>query len=277
MNSYSIENFEVMTKLEETIYKPPKTRNRMKYMKRKKDITLGLILSNRLKISIWFYKLADALKITRETATISISYFDRYIARYEKVTSRKLHLASLAAFHLAVKVHESKLITFQFMAKLSEHTIVAEEIKLEQDAMMMDLSWRLNPPTPEAFLYLLFTFFSKSLPFELKCSLYTTAKHFTELSVCHESYLYCKPSTVALASIIVALDQISFSAIESRDRAFFFASIFWKTSLWNNSNDLSEVKNFLRKQLDENKQPTIESRQSHHITDELNVKRCRNE
>lgn len=247
MNHYSEENFFVMRKLEDTAYNlnPQKNSSDDKFEKTI-DHPKHLSSACRLEICLWYFRVADYFEIPRETVSIGISFFDRYSTSLDELDDDKLLLVSLASFHLAVKLHESKTLRLCALVQLANNVVSPAQINEEEDIIMRALSWRLNPPTSEGFLYLFMEFMSLNIPPSEKYIFYSKAQYYTELSACYSRFLNHKPSTMAMASLLMALRNSSLSVIPSKERARCIVSLTRKTNLQIHSKEIYEASRMLR-------------------------------
>jgi len=135
----------------------------------------------REKICQWSYNVVDHYKLPREIVSISLNYFDRYMATLstaegsikQKVLTDSASgnesgdlalLASLGTLHLATKVHLTnhndydpelgpleeqhyKIPSLQSLATLSRGQFGAESIVEMEKLLLRALDWKLHPPT----------------------------------------------------------------------------------------------------------------------------------
>lgn len=143
----------------------------------------------REKICQWSYNVVDHFDLPREIVSISLNYFDRYMATLSTATTQSTKsangrssspqgsgdlalLASLGTLHLASKVHATnhndydpqmgpleeqhhKVPSLSTLANLSRGQFGPASILEMEKLLLSSLDWRLHPPTLYAFVSLL--------------------------------------------------------------------------------------------------------------------------
>jgi len=247
MNQYVTDTLSAISKLEDTVYKIL-TLNMKEYSQ------------SRLDVCLWYVRVADYFEMHREIVSISISYLDRYIQITKReITEQNLLLSSLAAFHLAVKLHESKKLPLDALVKLSKGNVTSDEIEEEQGIILRALCWRLHPPTSETFLFLFMEFIPATIPSIMKFRIYTSAQYYNELSTCDSSLAQISPSMIALSSIFIVLERMNYSEVSLRDRAKFISSIYKKAMMKIDIKGIAVVKELI-KNAKKNPKITVEKR-----------------
>lgn len=189
----------------------------------------------------------DHFDLPREIVSISLNYFDRYMASLSTAEGSKSGrtsphgssgdlalLASLGTLHLATKVHATnhndydpslgpleeqhhKCPSLSTLANLSRGQFGPASILEMEKLLLVALRWRLHPPTLYAFV----TFLHKLLPtttedphFGLKPSiaseLFEVAMYVAELSVCDAFFVerQIPSSVIAMAAICTAMEDL---------------------------------------------------------------------
>ena len=117
----------------------------------------------RSKMVEWCYSIVDFVQFSRETAILAMQILDRYMyvsvksddrnGRSSVVTDQKRYqLASMTALYLAIKMNEPKNIDIDMMVELGKGRNTPSDFHKMESAMLFDLKWRLNGPTPTAYL-----------------------------------------------------------------------------------------------------------------------------
>ena len=158
----------------------------------------------REKICEWCYQVVDHFDFNREIVSVAMSYLDRYLAT-RSVNRRIFQLAAMTALYLAIKLYEPGKIRMSSLIDLSRGYFLEDHIVTMEDSMLQTLGWHVHPPTPYSFVrdmvYL--------LPVQIPRDRHDTnelARFLTELSVCDYWFVTKKPSSIALASLINALE-----------------------------------------------------------------------
>lgn len=167
----------------------------------------------RFKTSIWYYQVIDFWRYNRETGSIAMSYLDRFlstkIGRKALDDRRVFQLASITCLYTALKIHEPVKIEPSTFAQLSRGLYTDEQIEAMERVILETLEWRLNPPTPKAFLhYFLELIPTQMMTSALRAALLEIATSQLELSVGEYIFATLKPSTVAMSALLNAVDSV---------------------------------------------------------------------
>jgi len=164
----------------------------------------------REQIVEWSFRVVDYFHIDREVVVLSLSMLDRFLAICECDRST-FKLAATTTLHLAVKLlHPCKLGELGILSDLSRGEFDMKDVALMEKHLLDSLNWQLHPPTAIAFCNILLDYFFCSenvdmVPTDVE-DLYDISSFFTELAVCDYYFVGLTQSTVAVASIINALE-----------------------------------------------------------------------
>jgi hypothetical protein len=164
----------------------------------------------REQIVEWSFRVVDYFHIDREVVVLSLSMLDRFLAICQCDRST-FKLAATTTLHLAVKLlHPCKLGELGILSDLSRGEFDMRDVALMEKHILESLNWRLHPPSSIAFCKLLLDYFFSSqgvdmVPTDVE-DLYDISSFFTELAVCDYYFAGLKQSTIAVASIINALE-----------------------------------------------------------------------
>lgn len=157
----------------------------------------------------WMYMVVDFYNYERETATIAMSFYDCYNLKkkYTNWFNNRSRLGAISSLYLAVKLNESKVKDpiCQFTS-LGDDFSKQDIINMESE-LLFALSWKMHPPTPQAFIRNFFQLFDYSIPRGYVSEVYTLANYITELSAFNFELLFVNSSIVGFASIMLALQQ----------------------------------------------------------------------
>lgn len=164
----------------------------------------------REQIVEWSFRVVDYFHIDREVVAVSLSFLDRFLGKClcDRSTFK---LAATTALNLAVKIlYPCKLADLGILSDLSRGEFDMKDVA-EMEARMLDsLSWNLHPPTAMAFAVIFLDYFFASRVVTISRAhmedIYDVASFFTELAVCDYSFISLRSSTVALASVLNALE-----------------------------------------------------------------------
>ncbi|KAL7549525.1 hypothetical protein ACHAWF_012787 [Thalassiosira exigua] len=165
----------------------------------------------RQKICEWCYQVVDHSDLDREVVASAASCLDRYLASLlverskPAVDRRVLQLSAMTALYLSAKIHERRKLRPSALAGLSKGCFSSEDVVAAEGEMLRALQWRVHPVTGVAFVREL----SRLLPSMSRSDSSTSqlARFLAELAVCDYWLATRRPSSVALASILVALER----------------------------------------------------------------------
>mmetsp|Transcript_13837 Transcript_13837/g.28560 ORF Transcript_13837/g.28560 Transcript_13837/m.28560 type:complete len:392 (-) Transcript_13837:230-1405(-) len=164
----------------------------------------------REQIVEWSFRVVDYFHIDREVVVLSLSMLDRFLAicRCDRSTFK---LAATTTLHVAVKLlHPCKLCELGILSDLSRGEFDMKDVALMEKHILESLNWKLHPPSSIAFCNILLDYFFSSDGFDMIPTdvedLYDISSFFTELAVCDYYFVGLTQSTVAVASIINALE-----------------------------------------------------------------------
>mmetsp|Transcript_39672 Transcript_39672/g.95425 ORF Transcript_39672/g.95425 Transcript_39672/m.95425 type:complete len:378 (+) Transcript_39672:387-1520(+) len=159
----------------------------------------------REKICEWCYQVVDHFDFNREVVSVAMSYLDRYLAT-RTVNRRIFQLAAMTALYLAIKLFEPGKLRMSSLIDLSRGYFLAEHIVTMEDSMLGSLNWRVHPPTPFAFCRDLARLLPRGVGPRARHDVGELARFMTELSVCDYWFVTRRPSSVALASLLNAIE-----------------------------------------------------------------------
>lgn len=162
----------------------------------------------RVEICEWCYRVIDHCKIDRDVVGIALSYFDRYLSSQASMKQTSIKLAAMTCLYLAVKLHSTRKISISCMSSLSKGCFQVDQISSMEICIIIALRYHLNPPTPSVYLTVAIPLFETDSVGALANDAIELSRYLIELSVCDDYFLYMKPSCVACAAILVALDLL---------------------------------------------------------------------
>ena len=164
----------------------------------------------REQIVEWTFRVVDYFKIDREVVAVSLSLLDRFLAICE-CDRATFKLAATTTLNLAVKLlHPCKLGELGILSDLSRGEFDMSDVACMERHILQSLQWKLHPATPIAFATLLLDFIFSHQSLNLSSTdvddLYDISSFFTELSLCDYYFVGVSPSSIALASVVNALE-----------------------------------------------------------------------
>ena len=177
-------------------------------------------------------------RINREIAAISLSYLDRFLSYYS-CDRRTFKLAATSGLFLAVKLHEPRKTDLMgILSDLSRGEFSMDDVIRMEREFLDALTWKLNPPTPVAFVGHFLHLLQVPIDSEVTRSISALAAFFTELAVCDYSLVTVNSSTIAVASILNAMETINSKDLTRKLKNAFAELIAKHFGMLQNSNHL---------------------------------------
>lgn len=168
----------------------------------------------REKIVVWLFEVIEFSNLSRETVGIVMSYLDRFLATkqgsYYLFERRNLQLAGIVCLMLAIKVNESMDIDMSYIHELSQGSYSTLELTETEREILIALRWRCCPPTASIFIEHILDLFPQELvlPESTLCIIKYLAQLQIDASIKDCSFISCKPSVIAMASVLNAVDSL---------------------------------------------------------------------
>eukprot|EP00980_Cylindrotheca_fusiformis_P014373 scaffold3827_cov179-Cylindrotheca_fusiformis.AAC.37 len=167
----------------------------------------------REKICEWAYQVIDHFNLNREIVCIAMSHMDRYLASYPTPVDKNMfQLLAMTCLYLSIKLNEYKHLlipgsksTMGTILQLSRGYFTLQEMQKMEYEVLQRLQWHVHPPTPQVFVKHFLYFVSLE-----DAETHDLAQFMAELSVMDYFFVNYKPSEVAIASILNAMDRMSF-------------------------------------------------------------------
>lgn len=180
----------------------------------------------REKISHWSYSVVDHFDLSREMVAISMNLFDRFMAtRGNKCTGNMALLTSLTTLHLAIKLHDTKKIKISTLANLSRGQFGPAHIEEMEMVILNALGWSVHPPTAYSLISHLLLFLPQEAPTTVKKDLYELSRYLSELTVCDSFFVDQNASTIAFASILNVMEEMSYLRLPAGIREKFLRDL----------------------------------------------------
>lgn len=202
----------------------------------------------RRKTCEWMYGICDYFKLNREVVAIAIFYVDRYFtlaySRNDPVTTRQFQLVALTSLFIAIKTHggtrqrdisvrgDAVEFNINFCASVSRNQFTPSEIEDCEQTLLRSLDWHVNPFVPSWIIETLISYLSPSSAdddenlHDIVTHVYDCSKYLAELSVSiPDLSMVCRPSVIAFASILYALDVIGDDKLSTRLKLEFNSAV----------------------------------------------------
>jgi hypothetical protein len=164
----------------------------------------------REQIVEWSYRVVDYFRVDREVVAVSLCFLDRFLAccRCDRSCFK---LAATTTLHLAVKLlYPCKLSDLGILSDLSRGEFDMRDVSEMESLILRSLGWNLHPPTSISCASLLLDCFFASRVVSITSAdlddVYDVSLFFCELAVCDYYFVPLRSSTIAVASILNALE-----------------------------------------------------------------------
>ncbi|GMH51056.1 hypothetical protein TrLO_g3551 [Triparma laevis f. longispina] len=174
-----------------------------------------LLDSYWVSIIDWFYQMSDHFSYSRPLVSLSSHLLHQY-TRLLPFDKRHFQLSSIAIFHLAAKILETRPVSIGQMTELSRGLFTSDDIRLREQQIIEALHWRLNPVVPYDYLHQILRvvrgmkgadekFFAHQTGFS---SLKKLTIHLLEISTCSPPFKSLPPSLVSVSSLSFSLTHV---------------------------------------------------------------------
>ena len=165
--------------------------------------------NKRCKLCNWVFNIVDHFDLSRDTATISMNIFDRFMAtRGNQCTPNFALLAVITSLYTSIKVHEQMKIKSDYLATLTRGRFDTSDIEQMEAQILRDVNWLLHPPTPVSFLSsLVYLLPEHEVTTSARRSLFEHARYLSELTIFDPYFIGHQASIVALATIMTLLED----------------------------------------------------------------------
>lgn len=179
------------------------------------DTAIALSSNNpdwRYKVARWLLRAADDLSISRQTAIIALSYCDRLLIGSTKdISCHRYQVTVVACLFVASKIFESGKTPIRIakMMSYTQNKFDCREVMCIECAIVASLGTYLHPPTASTFCLIFLSGFTNlliSVSYAVEKCLF-----MIELAACDFFFVPHKQSILAVASIVVMLEQAGFS------------------------------------------------------------------
>ena len=155
--------------------------------------------------------VVDHFDLNREVVSITMNHLDRFLATCDHdVEKNTFQLLAMTSLYLAIKLNEYKHLlipgsksSMDTILQLSRGFFTLQQMEKMEYDILQRLQWHLHPPTPQLFVKHFLCFLSPEHQ-----EVHDLAQFLVELSVMDYFFVSFKPSEVAIAAILNALEDI---------------------------------------------------------------------
>jgi hypothetical protein len=155
--------------------------------------------------------VVDHFDMNREVVSIAMSHLDRFLDSYTGEVDKNLfQLLAMTCLYLSIKLNEYKHLlipgstsSMGTILKLSRGVFTLGQMEKMEYEVLQLLRWHVHPPTPQLFVKHFLFFLSVEAQ-----EVHDLTQFMIELSVMDYFFVSFKPSEVAVASLLNALERL---------------------------------------------------------------------
>ena len=183
-------------------------------------------VSSRTAMVTWCQQLQKKLKLSPETASFAISFFDRYLSSGKGKSRQALQdkylfqLSAIVSFYISIKLYEKTELTVDTLVKICKGYYAKADIIETEEEILFSLDYHLATPLPIHFV----KEYIKMLPSEVDTtSILDECKERIKDTEKDLYYTFCKPS-VAGASFLLDV-FVNKNLLSSTQRQEFYLQL----------------------------------------------------
>eukprot|EP00984_Skeletonema_dohrnii_P008988 scaffold3367_cov82-Skeletonema_dohrnii-CCMP3373.AAC.8 len=251
---------------------------------------------DRNKLVDWCYHFVDHCQLSRVTVASAMEMVDRFLSTKSTFTSTsnsadagavravseealrdqsKFQLLTVTSLYVAIKVNERVAISSDLFAEMCSQEYTAAEIEDMERVLLSGLSWRCHAPTAHqvglSILSLILPYVD--MPEETWGFLMDEMKYWTELAVLDYYFSTQRTSTVALAAIYNATDDMRSKEHQKWLRAFL--SVIMERFNFDHSKQVRKVRRKLQSLLAKQEEMVLQKDSEDERSIDDSVKTCR--
>jgi hypothetical protein len=185
--------------------------------------------SCRVRMCEWCYQVVDFCKFRRETVVIGMTYLDKYLCTLkgsEVLCNRKEYqLAAMTALYVAIKLHEPLEMETSLMAELSRGVYTEMEFVDMEQTILQAVHWRVSGPTALGFVQQFMALLPSTVHPDVGNLIFDYARYQTELAICEHQFVAIRPSVVAFAVVLNAMEGLPCTLLPLKAQGDFIRSI----------------------------------------------------
>jgi septum formation topological specificity factor MinE len=155
--------------------------------------------------------VVDHFDLTREVVSIAMNHLDRFLGTVEdEVDKNMFQLLAMTCLYLSIKLNEYKHLlipdstsSMDTILRLSRGAFTLEQMEKMEYEVLQRLRWHVHPPSPQLFVKHFLFFLSVE-----EHEIHDLTQFMIELSVMDYFFVSFKPSEVAIAALLNALDRL---------------------------------------------------------------------
>lgn len=159
----------------------------------------------------WMYTITSFCGLRQEAVAAAVYYLDASVSKGLIQTAVDYQVASMTAFHLGLKVHDSpsiRMVKLESLVKLGSGGFGEQEVTEMETKMLFALEWRMHPPTANGFLYQYLKLLPPTTSSNVQREIKKTAMGLIEAVMSTDYFSIMESSTLAYAALLLAIDMV---------------------------------------------------------------------
>ncbi len=232
---------EVMREQEERIYRRDFEPNELEALWRKILIE-------------WMTFVVDHCNLQRQAVAAAAFFLDISMSR-GLIESREEHqLAAASALQLALKLFDSTVIRIEKLVNLGRGLFTEADVAAMEYKILKSLDWHCHPPSTYCFLRQYERLLPSTVAESTRRMVDEVTKVVVELTISDHKYNNYSSSVIAYASILMAMELLSFQDFPICERQCFMLHMSTVSKLESNSHLILEVFEELKQSLNSSTQ-----------------------
>lgn len=206
----------------------------------------------RQRIVEWMYGVVDHCNLRRESVAVA-TYFLDLASCHDLVRCRKdFQLVAMTSLMLSIKLNDSTMVKLDSMVKLGRGLFNEADVIAMEGQMLRSFKWLVHPPTPVCFMRQLLRMLPPETTPVARYIIVEVTRFISEISACLYKFIKYPASSMAFASIIIAIERIDDLNLPLWQRHQFLYNVATITGLESTSWDVLHAAEDLRISLDNN-------------------------
>eukprot|EP00980_Cylindrotheca_fusiformis_P020740 scaffold7745_cov103-Cylindrotheca_fusiformis.AAC.1 len=156
----------------------------------------------------WMYYVIDYCHLQRQAVAAAAFFYDVAVQKKLVKTPEEHQLAAATALQLALKTHDSSVIKLGKLVKLGRGLFTEDDVVKMEREVIKSMNWKLHPPSTYCFLRQYERLLPTTISETTRSMINTVTSLACEVTLTDYRYLSYKPSAIAYASMILALEMI---------------------------------------------------------------------
>jgi hypothetical protein len=167
------------------------------------------------------FGVIDHCSLKRESVAVAAFFLDLSAAKGLVLTRRDFQLVAMTSLMLSIKLYDSTLVKLDSMVKLGRGLFSEEDVVNMELSMLKAMNWQCHPPTPVCFMRQFLRLLPRDTAPVARYMIVEVTRFISEISTCLQKFLTVVPSTMAYASILIAMERIDISVLSISERKEF--------------------------------------------------------